>query len=576
MFYISSIKLNWYGHLEFDKEMIFSPGVNLVIGKNGSGKTSLLRMIDGIQRNTNKGLDQEASEKYQENSELVKVTCKKKDMSDTMAIAIRNGGTSNWQNHQLFDQQIRFITSDRRVSMASAATSPISSISKDISMPEVGAEIDISLEFTQAFLKDLWKRIEDLTEQQNVGKEIIESYQHGLVDFEKDIRFDLKRSSNPIYFVDFRDREIQINDLSSGEKEYLYFYAFLRRVKDEQDKIILIDEPELHLHSSQLRKLCELIAQIGEKNQVIIATHSGEILQSFINTTIVLLNKGQITNIKSNGELKKALEEIGLPIDPSVFTAHWICAENDPNLPLKGIDAPKTPMVLEWLFGKDITKRFWSFGHNREKADAIIEGIKQVSTQSTSTVSLSVILDGDKRIDSVKNYPPNNTASNKLPKGVLYWDFWEIENLFLSPTLLNEVIETKNGVSGFDQFWVKVEEKQEELFNSINKTILKNNLRHYSVDKIIKNKPQEDFEKWKDTIMKLEFDHDGLKTKFQKIINDKDWCWIPGKEAIVFALDIEPNFWKKIIEIVDTNKFKTLMETELSIKTILDKYEQNR
>lgn len=570
MFYILSIKLDWFGHLGFDKVMEFAPGVNLVIGKNGSGKTSLLRMIDGIPRNTNIGLDPDALAKYAENVDLVKVTCKDSETSETMAFSKRTGNTSSWQNFQIFNQRIRFITSDRRVNMASVATSPIPAISKDISMPEVGAEIDISLEFTQAILKDLWQKIEELTDQQNIGKEILESYQHGLVDFEKDIKLDLKRSQNPIYFIDYRGREIQINSLSSGEKEYLYFYAFLRRVRDEQDKIILIDEPELHLHSSQLRKLCELIAHIGEKNQVIIATHSGEILQSFISASIVLLNKGQVTNIKSSEDLKKALEEIGLPVDPSVFTAHWICAENDPNLPLKGAGAPKTPTVLEWLFGKDISKRFWSFGQNRERADAVVEGIRQVSAQP-ATITLSVILDGDKKIDSVDAYPPSDTIPKNTPKSVSYWAFWELENLFLFPALLNEVIETKDNKSGFDRFWEKVQENKDALFESVHKTTVKNQLKHYSVDKIIKNTPRDDLKKWKDEVAGLTFDHDGLKTKFEKVLADKDWHWIPGKETLALALELEPNFWTKVNKLVEDGKFQTFIKAELSIKAVIDK-----
>ena len=563
MFYINKIKLDWYGHLGFENKMEFDPGVNLVIGKNGSGKTSLLQMIDGISRNSSVGLDQEAQSKYNEGDELTKVTCKETSDNESTISCRRQGGTSAWQNSQGLQEKVRFITSDRRVNMSSAANSPLPVISKDIAIPEPGAEIDISLEFTQAILKDLWEKVEKMTRSQDIAEEILTSYQEGLVDFEKDIKLDLKRSQNPIYFTDYRDREVQINNLSSGEKEYLYFYALLRRIQSDQDKIILIDEPELHLHSSQLKKLCELISIIGEKNQVVIATHSGEILQSFIDANIVLLNRGNVTNIKSSSDLRKALDEIGLPIDPSVFTAKWICAENEPNVALKGNDAPTTPTVLEWIFGKNIKNRYWSFADNRRSAEAVIEGVRVTSSEPIP-IELHVILDGDKLINSADKYPPS--SASETTKGLHYWKFWELENIFLSPSLLNEIIPSKDEKTGFEQFWEKVVEKKEHLFKETHKSIVKNQLRHYSVDRIIKNNPADDLETWKDKIAAFSFDQQALQTAFDKVIEDKEWKWIPGKEAIVFVLELKPDFSKEIKKMVKNKELNKLLQQEEAIK----------
>jgi len=572
MFYISKIKLDWYGHLGFNEEMEFNPGVNLVIGKNGSGKTSLLRMIDGIARNTSVGLDPEALSKYQkEGDELTKVTCKEIDGSESISSYRRQGNAGVWQNPQVLQERVRFITSDRRVNMASVANSPIPAFSKDISMPEPGAEIDISLEFTQAILKDLWEKVEELTKSQDIAKEILTSYKEGLVDFEKDIELDLKRSQNPIYFTDYRDREVQINNLSSGEKEYLYFYAFLRRVQSDQDKVILIDEPELHLHSSQLKKLCELILIIGEKNQVIIATHSGEILQSFISANIVLLDRGNVTNIKSSSDLKKALDEIGLPVDPSVFTAKWICAENEPTTALKGADAPTTPTVLEWVFGKSIKNRYWSFADNRRSAEAVVEGVKVTSSEPIP-IELHVILDGDKLIDSVDKYPPSKTETSD--QGLHYWMFWELENMFLSPDLLNKLIVAVEGKSGFDQFWEKVIEKQDNLFQEVHKSIVKNQLRHYSVDRIIKKNPIDDLKTWKDEVASFSFDDQALKAAFDKVIKDKNWRWIPGKEVLAFVLELKPDFWSGVKSLVKSRELTGLLSEEKCVTEIAKNVEE--
>lgn len=460
MFHISNIKLGWYGHLGYSGDIKFKPGVNLVIGKNGSGKTSLLKMIDGLSRDAHVGIDPEAATAYpSDGDELVKISYsdEKEDMATTFYR--KRGVEGAWTDFQMFNKRVRLITSDRRVNMSSAANNPIPTINRDISVPEPGAEIDISLEFTNAILKDMMSIIEKYTTTTNVLDDLKSSYTSGLVDFDKRIQIDLKRTQNPIYFTDHRDREIAINDLSSGEKEYLYFYALLKRMSDEYDKIILVDEPELHLHSSQLKKLCEMIEVISQKNQVIIATHSGEILQSFINSNLVLLDGGDVVNIATTGDLKQALDGMGLPIDPSIFTSVWVCAENDPEKPLHGADAPKTPTILEWVFGKGLKTRYWAFGGDWRRSEAVLAGVKSVTTNKLP-IKVYAVLDGDKLVTSVKEYPPDNPPS---VGDVQYWGFWELENIFLMPELLDLVINKEGEVTGSDRFWGKVSEQKDRL-----------------------------------------------------------------------------------------------------------------
>ncbi|MBD3366262.1 AAA family ATPase [candidate division WWE3 bacterium] len=557
MFVIENIKIDWWSHLSFDKSIELEEGVNLIIGKNGSGKTSLLQMLESASRNANLSFPPDGLLTYSNGEELSKIQVRETS-GDLSTLSFRvHGNNATWNNFQPLASKVRFITSDRKVNMTSAANNPIPIISKDISIPEPGAEIDISLEFTQAILKDLFEEVQKYTAKTNVAEDIVESYKEGLVDFDKDISIDLRRSQNPIFFTDYKGREIQINNLSSGEKEYLYFYAFLRKVRNDKDKIILIDEPELHLHSSQLRKLCELITEIGKNNQVVIATHSGEILQHFIDTNIVMLDKGTVTNISTNIEMKEALDSIGLPVDPSVFTAHWICAENELTKKFAGKNAPTTPELLKWIFGKSIKKRYWSFGNNYQRANAVIEGIKSVSSNPIP-LKLHVILDGDKQVRSVYNYPPKKDSSKDTK--VLYWPFWEIENVLLIPALVDQlvVVEDENK-SGNDLLWEKIELNKEKLFSSIHKTTLKNQLRKYSVDKVIKKSPKEDLKIWKDKVLAITFDSNKLSKSFDGVISKRSWQWIPGKECLPLLLELEPKLWEKVRKLIDSGGFQDII-----------------
>lgn len=71
--------------------------------------------------------------------------------------------------------------------------------------------------------------------------------------------------------------KIIFNDLSSGEKEVFFILSFFIR-HNVNDAIIMIDEPELHLHPELSRLLVRNIKSIRNGNQIWIATHNSEII----------------------------------------------------------------------------------------------------------------------------------------------------------------------------------------------------------------------------------------------------------------------------------------------------------
>ncbi|MFQ5469730.1 MAG: AAA family ATPase [Gammaproteobacteria bacterium] len=70
---------------------------------------------------------------------------------------------------------------------------------------------------------------------------------------------------------------IPFQDMSSGEKEVFFILSFFIR-NDISDSVIVIDEPELHLHPELARKLIQLMRTIKPQNQIWCATHSAELV----------------------------------------------------------------------------------------------------------------------------------------------------------------------------------------------------------------------------------------------------------------------------------------------------------
>ena len=84
--------------------------------------------------------------------------------------------------------------------------------------------------------------------------------------------------------------KVPFQDLSSGEKEVFFILSFFLR-NDVRDAIVVLDEPELHLHPELGRLLIRTIQEIRPRNQVWIATHSGEIIDEAGRDRVFLLDR---------------------------------------------------------------------------------------------------------------------------------------------------------------------------------------------------------------------------------------------------------------------------------------------
>lgn len=556
-FYISKLKINWYKHLSFEGVANFESGVNILLGKNGSGKTSILELIRGASNQENPGVPLNENEiTDNSNTYYTRLTFNSPEAESSYMETPKTN--QPWQNGHIFpSDKLRYITSSRVIKNELS----VSNIFKipGFNIPDPGTEINVSDEFNKAIISEMLEAINEV-KGRAFTQGLEEAYRKGLVDFEKDIKIDFDRD-NPVFFVDHKNREVSIFNLSSGEKEYLYFYAFLRRIRSDENKIILIDEPELHLHGNQIRKLCELITELSEKNQIIIATHSSDVLHHFLRfANIILVEKGKLSNPKLGDEVSDAIEQLGIPVDPSFFTSHWICAENKSRKNLTGDLSPTTQEALKWIFGNKRGKRYWSFGGSRVNIESSIELLKEASTEN-SDAKLSVILDGDKLSTLNSTFPPVLENAKKIP-GVLYFPVWEIENIFLNPNLINACIDNVNGKSGNEILWNEIEKNKEILVNSFLKTTVRNTVRQLWRDNFFDKNPIEDLKEWKLKVADLSDNYDDSVKIFEKVLNDKEWRWIPGKEVLKILLEVEPGFWNKSRILFKDGKLSELIECD--------------
>lgn len=96
-------------------------------------------------------------------------------------------------------------------------------------------------------------------------------------------------------------KEFDINGLSSGEKQ-LFLRALSLKFLEVNNSIILIDEPEISLHPEWQSKIIKLYENIGQNNQIIMATHSPHIVSDIEAKQLRVMKKDNNGIVVINGE----------------------------------------------------------------------------------------------------------------------------------------------------------------------------------------------------------------------------------------------------------------------------------
>lgn len=80
----------------------------------------------------------------------------------------------------------------------------------------------------------------------------------------------------------------QFSALSSGEREVVTV-AFDFLLRKPEDCIVFFDEPELHLHPELSFRLIQTLQTIGSRNQLVLSTHSPDIITASLDRSVVFL-----------------------------------------------------------------------------------------------------------------------------------------------------------------------------------------------------------------------------------------------------------------------------------------------
>lgn len=129
----------------------------------------------------------------------------------------------------------------------------------------------------------LEKRLSDISKKTDNFLSIVNSFFEDSME-RKELLFD--NLGQPVFKIDGRSEKISLKFLSSGEKQIIILFANLifteKYSKSKEFKNIFVaDEPEISLHMLWQMKLIPSILKSRKKLQIILATHSPEIVGEF-------------------------------------------------------------------------------------------------------------------------------------------------------------------------------------------------------------------------------------------------------------------------------------------------------
>ncbi|MXX07521.1 MAG: AAA family ATPase [Gammaproteobacteria bacterium] len=200
---------------------------------------------------------------------------------------------------------------------------------------------------------------------------------------------DLKVKRAPLRMIVHKNgKELIVNQLSDGEKCTLALVGDLARrmaVANPQvleplssDAVVLIDELDLHLHPAWQRKVINNLTRIFKKTQFIVSTHSPQILSHLKSEYIWKLEP------KSSGI------KVSQPGDVYGLTTNRILEDV--------LDVPARPQEVQ----EELDKIFQAIGRgNLKKADRLLSSLESRVHGDDDLVKASVLLHRKKVIDKL-------------------------------------------------------------------------------------------------------------------------------------------------------------------------------
>ena len=290
--YIKRVEIQGFWQ-KFDIVWDLNPDVNILAGVNGSGKTTVLNVmynllfgkvvfnifqkIKSIKLILNNDYDV-FYENYKEADE--------REVIEKLLNRIKNHHKQNYSIYSIDGSVNTELLKINKVSNFELELKDSESIKK-LSDENVKTDLDWQIYHLQKEYLDyqlnISKRKDQIIENSDNVKSELEKINYPktrflqiLDDLFAETGKKVDRDKNEISFL-LDEQQISAFQLSSGEKQLLIILLTVL-VQDNKPSILFMDEPEISLHIDWQRKLIKYIRELNPNVQIILATHSPDII----------------------------------------------------------------------------------------------------------------------------------------------------------------------------------------------------------------------------------------------------------------------------------------------------------
>lgn len=323
MKYITKVSIReLWGNPDLNIEWSLNPDVNVLAGDNGSGKTTVLRIVYGLASSRIIPADF----KIGNGNALVTFSDRKTNSIFIEEDGLRFIGLNTGQNTFIKtekDNKLKIhFWKDPNLSFDYITTIDGELISletaRKISDENVTTSLDLKLHDLQVeylnYQVNIGKKIRELSKLKTKNPQVqIEALQRPQEDFWNMIdslfaatHKKIDRDNNRVSFL-LNNAQILPSQLSLGEKQIIII-LLSALIQDYQPTVMFLDEPEVSLHVDWQETLIDNIRLLNPNVQLIIATHSPSIIVNGWGGHVTQMDKILKTSaeIKANGKLKTA------------------------------------------------------------------------------------------------------------------------------------------------------------------------------------------------------------------------------------------------------------------------------
>lgn len=259
----------------YDVDLNLKPDVNIIVGDNGTGKSTLLMILKMIA-----GLSVDSIKQKSFKAENIKATWKTElgekvfegNTNPSMKVGIESSRKQLWDGERPDNILVSYIATFD-------ATIYKQSDFDEKNKPFIETHLDKELDEVLIRYTEYQNRL--LKKSENRGKSLNDILKKRDWLFEKlnelfkptDKRFEESEEDSRPSIVLSNGKKLSLFQLSSGEKQLLIILLTVL-CQDDKPAVLLLDEPEISLHTNWQHELIGIIRTLNPNCQIIAVTHS--------------------------------------------------------------------------------------------------------------------------------------------------------------------------------------------------------------------------------------------------------------------------------------------------------------